>query len=156
MGWPGHDTHVGHLESPFGVRPVPVLIPPGLSRELLGLRMSARRKPRQRLIRSSVRPLPRTNPWTWPGPSLVVRSVHSGECRNGCLPAGRILPESRHTVRAVRVEEPVAALRPSSPLGFDELGHRFDQGEMSERLGKVPEVLAGRGQPRPAEFRRSS
>ena len=30
-----------------------------------------------------------------------------------------------------------------SPLGFDQLGHRLDQGEMSERLGKVPEMLTG-------------
>jgi hypothetical protein len=50
MGRPRHDPHVGHLESPLGVRPVPVLIAAVFSGELLGLRMSAGRKPRQRLI----------------------------------------------------------------------------------------------------------
>lgn len=34
--------------------------------------------------------------------------------------------------------------RLSLPLVFDELGHRLDQGEVSERLGKVPEMLTGR------------
>jgi hypothetical protein len=47
---PGHDTDVGHLESPLGVRPVSVLVPAVLSRVLVGLHVGPGRKPSDRLL----------------------------------------------------------------------------------------------------------
>ena len=70
---------------------------------------------------------------------LIVGLAH---LRPEPQPPVRLLPVGERTGRSAGMARQPAPGKPwhesALILAFDELGHRLDQGEMSERLGKVP------------------
>jgi hypothetical protein len=71
-----HDTHVNHLESPLGIRPVRCSSPRYSAANSSACAWALSASPVS--ASSGVKVLASANPWTWPGPSLVVRSVQPG------------------------------------------------------------------------------
>jgi hypothetical protein len=106
---------------------------------------------------SSVRPLASANPWTWPGPSLVVRSVHSGMVIFGISGPYRLPPDmSRASISGLRpaasgatIQHPFrgTARRKDRRRGSDD---RPDEGgaawlpQLPCRLANAPTGIAGK------------